>query len=214
MQLRSSLFLGLFALGAVACKEADGPQTPAPVPTFATITAGPAFTCATTPTGEAWCWGNNDNAQLGNGTTASSTRPVRVQGSLFFLTVDAGDAHTCGMADSGIHCWGSNWIGQLGVGDSATRTVPTRIAGARTYQDVSAGSAHSCAVDSASGAWCWGSNSSLQLAIGSGLEPPVPTRVVSARAFRRISAAMTHACAIANDESAWCWGWNQAGVLG
>jgi alpha-tubulin suppressor-like RCC1 family protein len=46
--------------------------------TFAVISAGIMHSCGVTPNGTAYCWGNNDFGQLGNGTTTSTTGPTPV----------------------------------------------------------------------------------------------------------------------------------------
>lgn len=46
---------------------------------FATVaTGGGSHTCGVTPTGEAYCWGQNDYGVLGNGNTTDSHVPVAV----------------------------------------------------------------------------------------------------------------------------------------
>src|SRR5271170_323843 len=45
---------------------------------FATVTTGSNHTCGLTPSGVAYCWGNNSSGQLGNGTTSNSQTPVPV----------------------------------------------------------------------------------------------------------------------------------------
>jgi alpha-tubulin suppressor-like RCC1 family protein len=46
--------------------------------TFAWLSAGSLHTCGVTTDGVAYCWGFNDQGQLGNGSTGSSLVPVRV----------------------------------------------------------------------------------------------------------------------------------------
>src|SRR3989442_1601314 len=55
--------------------------------TFTTVSGGNSHTCGVTTGNEAYCWGNNFQGQLGNGTTTSSARPV--QGSTAFRAVQA-----------------------------------------------------------------------------------------------------------------------------
>ncbi len=46
---------------------------------FASLSAGGAFTCGVTTSGELYCWGSNDVAQLGVGQLKASAVPVRVR---------------------------------------------------------------------------------------------------------------------------------------
>jgi alpha-tubulin suppressor-like RCC1 family protein len=45
---------------------------------FATLSAGYATTCGTTPAGDAYCWGLNYTGQLGTGSRAGRTTPATV----------------------------------------------------------------------------------------------------------------------------------------
>jgi alpha-tubulin suppressor-like RCC1 family protein len=60
---------------------------PNPVPgpvagglTFASVGTGYLHTCGVTPQGAAYCWGDNSEGELGNGSTTVSTSPVLVSG--------------------------------------------------------------------------------------------------------------------------------------
>jgi alpha-tubulin suppressor-like RCC1 family protein len=49
---------------------------------FKAVNAGLAHTCAVATDGRAWCWGNNQQGQLGNGNPGTgSAVPVRVGAS-------------------------------------------------------------------------------------------------------------------------------------
>jgi alpha-tubulin suppressor-like RCC1 family protein len=72
-----------------------------------------------------YCWGSNDQGQLGNGTTTDSAEPVPVQGLLGPVTaLAAGFDFTCAIANQRIVCWGNNDHGQLGNGSTADSPVP------------------------------------------------------------------------------------------
>src|SRR5882672_6726800 len=49
--------------------------------TLTQVSAGYDFTCALDTSGRAYCWGVNDNGELGNGNTADTTEPVAVNTS-------------------------------------------------------------------------------------------------------------------------------------
>jgi alpha-tubulin suppressor-like RCC1 family protein len=69
---------GMGDWGAIAPTTA-----PLPVPgglTFATLSAGYQSICGVTPGGVAYCWGTGDRGELGDGTTSSSSVPVKVAG--------------------------------------------------------------------------------------------------------------------------------------
>jgi hypothetical protein len=86
--------------------------------------------CGVTTSGAAYCWGDNTNGQLGDGSTSQSSVPVAVSGGLNFLTVSASDGHSCGLATGGVaYCWGANGAGQLGDGTVTERHAPTKVAG-------------------------------------------------------------------------------------
>lgn len=44
------------------------------------LALGSAFSCAIRRSGELWCWGHNDEGQLGDGTLVNRSEPVRVVG--------------------------------------------------------------------------------------------------------------------------------------
>ena len=48
--------------------------------TFASVMAGGWHSCGVTVAGVAYCWGNNGRGELGNGSTTSSSVPVKVAG--------------------------------------------------------------------------------------------------------------------------------------
>ncbi|MFZ1361236.1 MAG: fibronectin type III domain-containing protein [Candidatus Saccharimonadales bacterium] len=84
------------------------------------VTAGSYYTTAVKDDGTVWAWGNNNNGQLGDGTTAQRTLPVQVKdpsgtGNLTGVKqVAAGSNHTVAVKDDGtVWAWGSNSNGQI-----------------------------------------------------------------------------------------------------
>jgi alpha-tubulin suppressor-like RCC1 family protein len=145
---------------------------------FDSITAGYSHSCALASDGAAWCWGNNADGQLGDGSVQSSNVPVRVTGGLTFVALTAGYAHTCGIAADGTAwCWGRNEFGQLGDGTTTSRTSPTPVAGELVFKVLSAGDQQTCGVTVSRVAACWGDNEYGSLGDGTQIDRLVPTKV-------------------------------------
>ena len=86
------------------------------------ISLGNLHALAIASDGTVYAWGSNFYGQLGNGTNASSTVPVKVNtiGDLptnKALKVDAGYSHSLVVTTNGdVYAWGSNLCGQFGNG--------------------------------------------------------------------------------------------------
>jgi alpha-tubulin suppressor-like RCC1 family protein len=97
--------------------------------TFQSISpGGSGFTCGVTTSGAAYCWGLNDNGQLGDGTNTQRTTPVAVSGGINISGLDAGFTHVHAIdTNGGGRSWGANGSGQLGDGTTTSSTVPVTI---------------------------------------------------------------------------------------
>lgn len=163
------------------------PDPDFPLPSGPFIAAGFAHTCAISVGGPTYCWGLNENGQLGTGNFASSTVPREVSGSggLEFIRITAGQSHTCGLTAAGAaHCWGDNTFGQIGDGTKSTagtndndRSAPTPVSGGLTFAYLKAGELHTCGVTTAGVAYCWGDNEYGQLGNGTTTASPTPSKV-------------------------------------
>jgi alpha-tubulin suppressor-like RCC1 family protein len=213
-----------------ACGEFALPCSFAPVRIasdrqFVQVVAGSIHACALAERGEAWCWGNNDDGQLGHSAPLGPHVPTEAAGGLVFISLSAGRRHTCGVTHSGeAYCWGANGGGQLGNGSRAQALTETRVKSGVRFVALSAGWSHTCALGADGAVYCWGSNVFGQL--GNALTAPevcgdaeacstVPVRVGGAsRRFIAVGAGGGHACALATAGAVYCWGDNSFGQLG
>jgi alpha-tubulin suppressor-like RCC1 family protein len=192
---------------------------------FKDVDAGRYHTCAVTPAGALYCWGFDIDQQLGNGAPEGTlAHPAVIAPALHFVSVSAGDEHTCGVTSSGpgvlsgpAYCWGGNRAGQLGDGTFDQRDVPTLVAGGHTFIAVSASHGeHTCGITTAFLTYCWGRNVDGQLGDNSTTDRNVPTLVQDAgtHLFRSISTGLAHTCAVRADNAAYCWGANTNQQIG
>jgi alpha-tubulin suppressor-like RCC1 family protein len=201
---------------------------PTPISTTLTIdriAQGYDAGCVSTPTGEAWCWGNNEYGQLGavtakpcqSGLVACTWQAVRAQAPARFTEVSPSLRHSCGIDTSGqAWCWGFGLGGQLGNGANADSATPVAIAGHHRFVHVDAGSDGllSCALDDVGTAWCWGPGDSGGLGNGTTDGANAPVQVLATQAFVSVGAGSNHGCGLDATGQAWCWGRNPYGVLG
>lgn len=211
-----------------------------PPTTVSSIALGERHHCMTTPSGLAFCTGTNDEGELGNGSTASTTSYLAVSAPpTTFSNLAAGTLHTCGVpryTGAGTvkpWCWGFNANGQLGDGTTTMSLTPVAVTLPALVTEIDstslvAGAMHSCAIVSAStsvgspagSVVCWGSNGFGQLGNGAAISSTSFSNVAVAVAapagtvFTSLSAGEYHTCGVTTAGEAYCWGRNGSGQLG
>lgn len=177
--------------------------------------------------GVMFCWGDNENGQIGVG-WARGTLPVTpVSGLKGVTSMAAGEFHTCAIkSDQSVYCWGHNGTGALGDGTTIDRDLPTPVTSFALGSEgrISAGSGYTCvigrnpAVLLTTFTWCWGSNWGGQLGIFSMshqvLVPTVSDYTGFGLGVSQISGLAGHSCACTKEGEVFCSGRNDFGQLG
>ena len=133
------------------------------------ISAGPTHTCGVSAGGDGYCWGSNEEGELGLTTVdpvglPGSAVPTRVfqngYGGISFSQVSAGLHYTCAVSPAGsAYCWGRGAEGQTAEPALQRNATPRLVLAAdgTFFADVSAGPGnHTCALTPYNGIYCWG----------------------------------------------------------
>jgi len=211
------------SLALAACREdVTAPSSEQPEPALAAaaaallldrVSAGHHFTCGIDLENRAWCWGINNEAQLGDGTLTNRSRPVLVKTSIRFVQISAGASHACAVSTGNrVYCWGLNDQGQ--VGPTVFRQRTPRMVATIPFVQVEVGAFHTCALTPTNLAYCWGDNRWGQLGDGTTTRHSSPAPVVGGRKFRRVNAGAATTCAVTPADLAFCWGNNDFGTVG
>jgi len=204
---------------------AIGPGT-----TITRIAAGNVYSLAVSSTGQLYAWGENEDGQLGDGTTTNSNVPVAVSAGAIppgttFTQVSAGADNSLALSSTGkVYAWGYNNLGALGDGTTANSDVPVAVsAGAigpgTTITQVSAAINGSLALSSTGKVYAWGYNNYGQLGDGTNTESDVPV-AVSAGAIgpgttiAQVAAGGFHSLALSSTGQLYAWGESEYGELG
>jgi len=202
--------------------------------TIQSVSSAYYHTCAVASDARAYCWGDNADGQIGDGTSTQVNESPVVVGSSgamsgkTILTISSSAYHSCVTATDGkAYCWGYDDYGQLGDGniDYGPQPIPTAVdvsgaMGGKAFKSVKTGHEHTCGVASDDNLYCWGRNNLGQLGNGNtGTDQSFPVAVstsgsLSGKTIKSLANYKRHTCAIASDNQAYCWGLNDFGQIG
>ena len=168
--------------------------------------------CALRRDDSLWCWGGNDDGQVGNGSAQNVSQPVAVLPPGTTRSASIANETSCAITITGEpQCWGANADGQLGDGTTLPRSQPAPVVALADLRAISVGGAHVCAIRRDHTLWCWGRGTDGQLGPGSQASTQ-PVQVQSAVAS--VAAGAAHTCVLHLDGVVRCFGANASGQLG
>lgn len=151
--------------------------------------------------GNAYCWGQNGNGQLGNGGVAVASSPVAVLGNLRLSSVyqnprnGTGGTTFFGMTPNGsMFAWGASGVNQgTGYGDGNPRSSPVAVVGGLKFSRFYSTGLQHVALQTDGTAYTWGSftigASGGGLGVGDTLGRSSPVAVLGGLKFQKISFA-------------------------
>ena len=200
-----------------------------------TSSQGTSF-CSIMDDGSLYCWGNNNDGQLGlgfscsfgsyisgcnGGNGISSPTMIQLPIGSSATAVSLGLDHSCVIIDNGsVFCWGNNQNGKLGVGNTTNTgdwrysPHPVLMPTGTSAISITTGDRHSCMIIDNGNTFCWGRNYWGQLGDGTSTDRNIPTQISSTSTYISISAGQYFTCAITSQKTLDCWGENSDGQLG
>jgi alpha-tubulin suppressor-like RCC1 family protein len=207
--------------GAGTGQTMPSPASPTPGndAVWTELVAGFNHTCGIRQDGTLWCWGRNNQGQLGDATTTARPDPKQVlpAGAADWIRVAASGDFTCGLRTAGaLFCWGRNDSAQLGLGHVMSPVTSPQQVGAQLYFAVDAGANHTCAVTMDGELYCWGRNASSELGLGNNAGPVLdPAKVGNEQDWvLPVLGQGLSTCALKLNGDLYCWGSGSFGQLG
>ena len=185
------------------------------------LTGVTAASAAPRPGSAVLAWGDNQDGELGNGTTTGSSVPVPVHlpaGSRI-AAIAAGYFHGVALTSGGrVLDWGSNFFGELGNATASPSSTPVSVsipAGTRVAA-VATGDFHNLALTSGGRVLAWGENISGELGDGTTISrtTPVPVHLPAGTRIAAVGAGSFHSLAVTSGGRVLAWGSNLLGQLG
>jgi hypothetical protein len=204
------------------------------------LTAGEEFTCVQLSNQEVWCWGENGDGQLNDGSTTNRTSPVKSkltskindfsggQSNLLgsdLLSLDvyrntqvAKVSEVNGPLSISANRWGetgcaiaSNGVVKCWDSDLVSSVVKDAVNGLQ----VGAGMNHNCVINNNLTVSCWGENTQGALGDGSNTNSQSAVLVKNLTRANNIAVGANHTCVLQGITNvAVCWGDNTYGQLG
>ena len=177
--------------------------------------------CMLNGSGQAFCWGRNDNGELGTGDLANYYTPQAVSlgsGPGVYKYIAGGSGASCAIAEDGrVFCWGYGMT--AAQNNTANQMAPAEIVAGESpglFRQLDMGFGSTCGIGVDNKMYCWGylMGGMFEHADGSRRSSGVPLKIAdgdSPGTFKQVDVAQQHYCAVGTDDQAYCWGTNVSG---
>ena len=208
--------------------------------TVVNFTAGEDFTCAQLKNKEVWCWGDNSQGQLNDGTTTNQLSPVKTKLASSPIVISGGLSGFLGTSLSNVDFWNSqqavavkNFNNPLSISANRWQNAGCAVASNGSVNcwgsdlqsnlvdsqlpalEVGAGLNHDCVINDNLTVSCWGSNLRGQLGNGTNVNSDATTLVKNLSKVNDLAVGANHTCVLQGEMMvALCWGENTYGQLG
>ena len=173
---------------------------------------GFGFVLALKSNGTVWGWGNDFNAQLGDGASSVQirTRPVQTVGLTNVKGIASGDVYGAAVKTDGtVWIWGAPVL----TGGFNLITKPIQLSGIADVTAIAGGNRHLLMLKTDKTVWAIGVNSMGQLGNGN-TNSTTPLQVAGLSNVARIAAGDEFSLVLKEDGTIWAWGNNSNGQLG
>ncbi len=185
------------------------------------IAGGDDHSLALTSADTVLAWGENNDGELGDGTTTDRSTPITVNlpaGVAVTAIAAHGDHNLALTSTDTMLAWGANFGGQLGDGTTTSKSTPVNVnlpAGV-TITAIAAGDEHSLALTSTGTVLAWGDNFDGQLGDGTNTNrsTPVDVNLPTGVTVTAITGGNLHSLAVTSTGTVLAWGENSSGQLG
>ncbi|HYE04180.1 MAG TPA: cadherin-like domain-containing protein [Planctomycetota bacterium] len=184
------------------------------------IAVGEAHTVYLADDGTVWCWGDNSQGQLGDGTNTPQLTAKRVSDAAIvdIVAVAAGSYNTFALrADGVLYSWGRNTDGSLGrssaVAQLATPGPVDGLTGVR-IKAVAAGEKHGLALSVEGKVYAWGADDVGQIGDGGTADISYWAKDISLSTIKAVAAGGNHSLVLTAAGKLKAWGAGGEGQIG
>jgi len=179
------------------------------------VSAGGEHSLALLADGTVTAWGENEDGQLGDGTTETRSVPVPVSALTGVKAIAAGGSHSLALLSNGtVMAWGDDESGQLGDGKTTNSEVPVAVKGLTGVKAIAAGGSHSLALLNNGTVMAWGDNENGQLGNGTLKSSSTPVAVKGLTGVTAVSAGDEFSLALLPKGTVDAWGADESDQLG